>query len=160
MIPKMTAAAARLLVGKKLIMSLINNKTTILWKSFMPEQRTITGKVNNDLVSATIYPPGYFEHFNPQNEFEKWAAVEVGDPGNNIPGNMELFVVPGGLYAVFDYKGPAGDSAVYEYIFGTWLPASGYILDGRPHLEIMGAKYSNSSPASEEEIWVPVKIGY
>ncbi len=70
---------------------------------------------------------------------------------------MEVCNLPGGLYAVFFYKGLNTDLTIFNYIFTKWLPASEYILDDRPHFEIMGAKYKNNDPGSEEEIWVPIK---
>jgi AraC family transcriptional regulator len=63
------------------------------------------------------------------------------------------------MYAVFIHKGPASKGPeTYNYIFGTWLPGSDYILDSRPHFALMGEKYKNDDPASEEEIWIPVKL--
>ena len=103
-----------------------------------------------------IYTPTYFADFKPTNEFEKWASVEVTD-FNNVPGDMETFILAGGLYAVFDYKGSSNDPSIFQYIFGTWLPGSGYALDGRPHFEVLGEKYKNNDPTSEEEIWIPIK---
>ena len=38
------------------------------------------------------------------------------------------------------------------------MPASEYILDKRPHFEILGEKYKNDDPASEEEVWIPVRL--
>jgi AraC family transcriptional regulator len=35
---------------------------------------------------------------------------------------------------------------------------SAYDLDNRPHFEILGEKYKNESPDSEEELWIPVKL--
>ena len=70
---------------------------------------------------------------------------------------MEAFILTGGLYAVFDYKGLNTDHSIYQYIFGTWLPNSDYVLDNRPHFEILGDKYKNNDPTSEEEIWIPIK---
>lgn len=46
---------------------------------------------------------------------------------------------------------PAGYFATY--IFATWLPSSAYVLDNRPHFEVLGAKYKSNDPGSEEEIW-------
>lgn len=40
----------------------------------------------------------------------------------------------------------------------TWLPASDYNLDNRPHFEVLGEKYKNNDPTSEEEIWIPIKL--
>jgi AraC family transcriptional regulator len=63
----------------------------------------------------------------------------------------------GGLYAVFNYKGLNTDNRIFIHIFTEWLPSSGYVLDERPHFEILGEKYKNNDPESEEEIWIPVK---
>ena len=69
---------------------------------------------------------------------------------------MQSFTIPGGLYAVFQHKGmDAG--ATYQYIMNQWLPHSGYAIDHRPHFQVMGAKYKNGSPDSEEDFYVPIK---
>lgn len=103
-----------------------------------------------------IYTSTYFENFNPNTEFEKWALIEVSD-FENIPNEMEAFTLVGGLYAVFPFKGLNTDTKIFEYIYGTWLPSSNYTLDNRPHFEILGEKYKNNDVNSEEEIWVPVR---
>ena len=144
------------LAGKNLMMSLADNKTVELWKTFMPRRKEITSRLTEDLISMQVYPAMYFENFHPANEFEKWAAVEVGD-FNNIPGDMETFLLPGGLYVVFDYKGSSTDNSIFQYIYGTWIPGSNYVLDDRPHFEILGGKYKTADPDSEEEIWIPIK---
>ena len=74
----------------------------------------------------------YFENFNTNNEFEKWAAVEVTD-FDTVPEEMETMILPIGLYAVFLYNGSSTDVTVFNYIFETWLPKSEYSLDDRPH---------------------------
>jgi AraC family transcriptional regulator len=71
---------------------------------------------------------------------------------------MEPFTLKGGLYAVFLYKGAASaGSATFQYILGTWIPGSEYDLDDRPHFEILGEKYKNEDPSSEEELWIPIR---
>lgn len=67
------------------------------------------------------------------------------------------FVLPGGLYTIFDYKGLNTDTRIFICIFKEWLPNSNYVLDGRPHFEILGKKYKNNDPESEEKIWIPIK---
>jgi AraC family transcriptional regulator len=103
-----------------------------------------------------IYKPNHFTDFKPTNEFERWAAVEVAN-FDYIPAEMETFILHGGLYAVFDYKGLNTDKSIFQYIFETWLPTSDYDLDNRPHFEVLGDKYKNNDPKSEEEIWIPIK---
>jgi AraC family transcriptional regulator len=71
---------------------------------------------------------------------------------------MELFTLKGGLYAVFDYKGPSDDKSIFQYIYSTWVPKSKYKLDNRPHFEVLGEKYKNNDPESEEEIWIPIQL--
>jgi AraC family transcriptional regulator len=154
--PRIEISNEKKLVGNQLTMSFDDYKVGELWKLFMPGRRKITNNLTNDLISMTVYKPAHFASFKTTNEFAKWATVEVSN-FDNVPGEMETFILPGGLYAVFDYKGLNTDHSIYEYIFGTWLPGSGYALDDRPHFEILGDKYKNNDPASEEEIWIPIK---
>jgi AraC family transcriptional regulator len=147
---------AKKLVGYKVRMSLANNKTALAWSIFMPRKNEIQHQAGSNLFSLQVYDPLYFDDFSPANEFDKWAAVEVSRY-ENIPEGMESFDLPGGLYAVFDYKGLSTDTAIFNYIFTSWLPASRFHLDDRPHFEILGDKYKNGLPDSEEEIWIPIR---
>jgi AraC family transcriptional regulator len=138
-------------------MSLSDNKTFELWRSFMPRRKEIANSIGTELYSVEAYGPAFFNSFKPEREFDKWASVEVTD-FNKVPDDMETLILTGGLYAVFLYKGPASAAfKLYQYILGTWLPASKFSLDNRPHFAIMGAKYKSEDPSSEEEIWIPIK---
>ena len=71
---------------------------------------------------------------------------------------MEIIIILEGLYAVFQYKGKGSEAAsAYQYILGSWMPNSDYILDNRPHFALMGEKYKNEDPDSEEELWFPIR---
>lgn len=137
-------------------MSLANNKTGELWQSFMHKKKDIANKLNNEVISLQVYSSTHFSNFKPTNEFEKWATVEVLD-FENLQSEMEEFTLSGGLYAVFDYIGSSSDSSIFQYIYGSWLPNSEYDLDNRPHFEVLGEKFKNNDPTSEEEIWIPIK---
>jgi AraC family transcriptional regulator len=127
-----------------------------LWSGFMPRRKEITNNINNDLISLVVYKPSHFIDFQPTNEFERWATVEVAD-FINVPADLETYILSGGLYAVFDYKGmSSGASAFFQYIFSEWLPNSDYRLADRAHFEVLGEKYKNNDPSSEEEIWIPI----
>lgn len=154
--PRIEISKDKKLVGKRLTMSFDDYKVGELWKSFMHRRMEIINNLTNDLISMTVYKPTHFEDFKTTNEFNKWATVEVSSL-NNIPKEMETYILPSGLYAVFDYKGVNTNHSIYQYIFGTWIPSSEYILDNRPHFEILGDKYKNNDPTSEEEIWIPIK---
>ncbi len=153
--PRIEILSAKKLVGKRLKMSLADNKTFELWRSFMPRRKEIKNNLTTDLFSMQAYEnTAYFQSFNLNAIFEKWAAVEVSD-FEHIPEGMESYILAGGKYAVFQQKGHSTD--VFQYIFGTWLPNSDYELDNREHFELLGEKYKNNDPNSEEEIWIPIK---
>ncbi len=155
--PRFETRAATTLIGMRMEMSFADNQTGALWRQFMPRRDEIQNPAGTELYSAEVYPEGYFAAFNPQATFEKWAAVAVSQ-GQEPPTGMETLTVPGGLYAVFLHRGPASAGPqTYQYIYGTWLPASDYTLDERPHLAVMGEKYKNEDPTSEEDLWTPVK---
>lgn len=124
----------------------------------MPRRKEISRIIGTELYSLEIYDPGYFEDINPAAGFEKWAAVEVADY-EALPDGLETLLLPGGLYAVFLYRGPASAGPkTYRYIYNEWLPKSNYRLDHRPHFAVMGEKYKHEDPGSEEEIWIPVRM--
>jgi AraC family transcriptional regulator len=155
--PGIKTLPGKKLVGKRMSMSFADNKTGELWRSFMPRRKEIQNNIGTELYSLQIYAPLFFENFNPDAAFEKWAAIEVAG-FDVIPNDMETFTLPGGLYAVFLYKGAASAAAnLFQYILGDWLPNSEYTLDNRPQFEILGEKYKNNDPDSEEEIWIPIK---
>jgi len=155
--PRFEILERKLLVGKRIQTSFTENRTTELWKSFMPSRKEISNPVSPSLYSVENYDAGFFEQFDPSRKFEKWAAMEVVDD-SHIPDGMEYLELPRGLYAVFIHKGPASTgSTTYEFIFREWLPGSDYIPDHRPHFALMDERYKHEDPSSEEEIWIPVR---
>ena len=155
--PRIEMLSEKKFVGKRIKMSFSDNKTHELWRSFMPGRRQINNIIGMELYSIEVYEQLYFDNFNPKREFDKWAAVEVMN-FDRVPDEMETLNSPRGLYAVFQYKGAASKGAeTYQYIYGTWLPESDFLLDNRPHFAVMGEKYKNEDPDSEEEIWIPIK---
>jgi AraC family transcriptional regulator len=157
MTPRVETTNEKKLVGKKLLMSYANYRIGELWSGFMPRRKEITNSLSNDLISLVVYQPNHFDNFNPTNEFYRWATVEVAD-FVDVPDEMERYVLSSGLYAVFHYIGSStGISIYYQNIFNVWLPSSEYHLDDRPHFEILGEKYKNNDPLSEEDIWIPIK---
>ena len=156
--PRIETLPKKKLVGKSMRMSLANNKTAELWRSFMPQKKAIKNTVSSDLYSMQVYDKSLdFKDFNPQTEFTKCAMIETSQ-FEDIPENMETRILIGGLYAVFVHKGMAKDfPKTSQYIFGQWLPNSDYELDEREHFELLGAKYNPTDENSEEEVWIPIK---
>lgn len=147
------------LIGNSVETSLSEQKTVALWKQFKPRVSEIKNRIDENFYSVQFYPAGIsMQEFTPITEFTKWAAVAV-DNHDHVPSNMETTLIPGGLYAQFIHKGKAADFfRTSQYIFGTWLPQSGYQLDHRPHFEVMSPDYTGpNDPNTEELVYVPIK---
>lgn len=157
MFSRITQLSEKKLIGLNQKMSLAENKTHELWRSFMPRRSELKNRVSAELISLQVYPEDFnFEQFNFFATFDKWALAEVNS-FEFVPEGMKTFTLTEGMYAVFLHKGPASEAEkTFRYIFESWLPASGYALDQRPHFEILGEKYKNNDPSSEEEVWIPI----
>lgn len=155
--PTITAAAPYRLVGLRIQTSLAENRAFELWRQFRPRITEISNRKGADFFDVKRYGPEMTNgQFTPATVFEKWAAVEV-EAHADIPEGMQPLDLPGGLYAVFIHHGPASAFVrTYQYIFGVWLPASGFRLDDRPHFDVMGPGYRPDDPEATEEIWIPV----
>lgn len=149
----------RFYIGKKITTSFSENKAYNLWHSFMPHRNQIHQVKNGNFFSIEVYPAEMsFATYDAITKFDKWAAVEVTG-FDNVPQGLENLTIPAGLYAVFVHK---GNSDMFyntaRYIFDTWLPQSQYILDTRPHFEVMPADYDRNAINTVEEAWVPVRM--
>ncbi len=159
MTPVLKNISEKKFIGQRISMSIANNKTRELWRNFMPRRNEINYKVSTDFFSLQKYPSNFnFTNFNVNAEFEKWALIEV-DNFDEVPQGVETFILEGGIYAAFIYKGNANNAAeFFKNIFTKWIPELGYEIDSRPHFEILGDKYKRDSDDSEEEIWIPIKL--
>lgn len=156
--PKIETISEIKLIGMSSRMSLSNNKTPELWGRFMPRKKEIENNIGVELYAMQVYLSYYFKDFTPETIFEQWASVAVTD-FDAVPIGMETYVVPTGLYAVFIHKGlPSDFPTTMEYIVKKWFPKSKYTWDNRPHFQVMGEKYKNNDLASEEEVWVAIKL--
>lgn len=76
----------------------------------------------------------------PEADLQSFAAFEVA-PGLTTPDGLEPRDIPAGPQAVLTYRGPYMNlPSAYEYLFGTWLPASGREPADAPSYE----KYLNT----------------
>ncbi|MGL1887136.1 MAG: GyrI-like domain-containing protein [Reichenbachiella sp.] len=157
--PRIENIKTKKFVGVSMNMSLEDNQTFKLWSSFMPQVKEITNRVTQDLVSLQVYEDGsHFKQLDPKALFTKWSLAEVAD-FSNIPEGLTKFELESGLYGVFTHHGKAElFPKTMGFILGMWLPHSKYSLDHRPHFELLGSKYKNDDPDSEEEIWIPLKL--
>lgn len=134
------------------------NRTFELWNNFMKRRTELGVKEGDHLYSIQQFESGLsMATFTPTTLFEKWAAAKH-DADKTLPEGFDNITLHG-LYAVFLHKGTVTDfGKTLNYIYGTWMPASGYTTDEREHFTVMGEKYRNNDNASEEEVWVPIKL--
>ncbi|MFD2823920.1 GyrI-like domain-containing protein [Lacinutrix iliipiscaria] len=155
--PRIELIPQKQLVGHVIEMSLVNNKTHELFSGFMPLSKQIENTVSTDIFEVMVYDHSYFKNFNPNHSFIKWAALEVSTTETHLE-NMQTLNLNEGLYAIFNYKGLAnGFGSFMNTILTEWLPESNYELDHRPHFNVLGAKYKNNHPDSEEDVYIPIK---
>lgn len=156
--PTITNIAAKILAGHRVRMSQVNNRSRELWQSFRPLAPSVRNRIGSDFFSVQVYDsPEYFAAYSPAREFDRWAAVEISSVADLTPA-MEILSLNAGLYAVFEYRGTPAEFAPFaQQIFAEWLPASGYMLDDRPHFEVLSPAYRADDPNAEETIYIPVK---
>ena len=155
MIPNIKTFPTTKFIGVNLNFTYADYRAFELWSSFMPRRKEIQNTLGTDLYNIQINPEGFT--FGPNEFFVKWAAVAVST-FDFVPDCMEKIEILDGLYAVFNYKGDQTSApAFFNSIYTEWLPNSEFDLDSRPQFEILGEKYKNGYPDSEEEIWIPIK---
>ena len=94
--PRITKINTKLLIGKRLRMSVANDRTVELWQLFMPQRSEIHQVANNFLYSVQVFDSeNYFSQFLPEAEFDKWAAVKVSD-FTDISADMKTLEIPEG----------------------------------------------------------------
>ena len=131
--------------------------TKALWQKFMKVYIAANGSIRHDLFSIQLFDKAIdYNNINANTTFVKWAAAE-SSRFKNRPNSMGTIVIPQGKYAVFNHFGPA--STFYktiDFIHKEWLPNSKFVIDARPHFEVLGKKYKPNNSDSEETIWIPV----
>lgn len=66
----------------------------------------------------------------------RYDACVALPPGYAPPADMLTMTIPGGLYAVYDFRGGVPEIAqAWTALFAEWLPASGWGVDARPCFE-------------------------
>ncbi|MCA1010595.1 GyrI-like domain-containing protein [Halobacillus halophilus] len=157
--PAIILVEEKKLIGKSMRMSLEEDFSQKLWKSFMPHRHSIPDRVDDLLYNVKVFDQPFDpEQFNASTTFVKWAAVEVSQHEDEEAADMETYLFRGGLYAMFFHHGPAsGFNRTLQYIFEEWLPSSSYELDDREHFERLTEDYHPNDPEAVEEVWVPIR---
>ena len=148
------------LVGVAHETSLSAAETPALWRRFGPRIREIDERADDWRYSLRQYPAELsLNHLTPETRYREWAAVAVNS-GAQLPAGLETLRLTGGLYVRCLHRGLPGEIGdTVNYLFGQWLPTSGYDVDnGRPHFERMAPNYRPDDPEAQEEMYVPLQV--
>lgn len=88
------------------------------------------------------------------NQSDNWRYYIAVASSQPIENNLEEYIVPSSLWAIFSGKGSAQSLQELEKrIVTEWLPTSGYEYGNAPDIEV----YLNADPENAQyEVWIPV----
>ncbi len=93
--------------------------------------------------------------------FTYMAAFETNSI-STVPKGMKSLTIDTAEYAVFTFtindRSPIGDqfSAVYQGIWGNWLPNSNYNYAETPDFELYDHRFDGTTDTGEVDIWIPI----
>ncbi len=148
------------LIGMKIATSINNSRSAELWSKFTCRINEIENRVDQNKFYEFRIPDEDFDlnNFTEDTDFYEFAGTEV-ENFDNIPDGMLSQTIPGGNYIVFTHKGKTSDLfKIYEYIWGTWLPNSGYNVEIGYDFELYDERFTGPmNKESEIDIYIPIK---
>ncbi len=123
-----------------------------LWTEFALRKAEIEYALNPcKLLGLCEYMP----ELTDESQFCYVAGIEVSSL-NNIPRGMFSKNIPRSKYAVFTHKGPLSRlKTAYDYIYGAWLPYSGYEVAELDTIEAYDI--ASGSHDLNFQIYIPIK---
>lgn len=113
----------------------------------------LPGQIGSETYGITCHYDGTDMEYMAGVRVENFDSLPAGMPAGRV-------AVPAAEYAVFTHRGPNEGIPTTWMAIMNWLNTNGRYRDGEsPPLEIYGPKYNPQNPASEFDIWVPVKHG-
>lgn len=140
------------LIGMKETVKPGSERIKNLWDSFTSKKSEIKNILTQDTVLGICE---YMPNITDESEFSYFAGIEVKD-FSDIPKGMLIKIIPNSKYAVFTHKGSLSKlKDTYNFIYGVWLPQSGYELAELDTIELYDSR-SNAAD-SEFDIHIPLK---
>jgi predicted transcriptional regulator YdeE/DNA-binding transcriptional MerR regulator len=128
-----------------------NQEISAMWQhAFTPRMAEIKS-VSRSTYGVCITPAGL-----PEGEFQYIAGMQVASEAD-VPEGMVITKVPAGEYAVFEHHGALEKlGQTYEYIYQSWLPASGYKVATPLDYELYDDKFNDFQEDSILYLYVPI----
>jgi AraC family transcriptional regulator len=148
--PKIVAKEAFTVAGLVYRGTVDGEKLAALWRQFGERMHELQNVIRPNVCYGVM--ANYDES---TGEFDYIAASQVAGVDGQPPGFTWL-TLPAADWAVFTTT-MAGMPQTYPYIYGTWLPASGYQHGPAPEFELYdGEHFDPENPSSALEIYIPV----
>jgi AraC family transcriptional regulator len=155
--PHIIATSSLELVGIAQEMSLLSMPIAELWKTFRSHEAVRKQFIPLFYSVQLHHAPLDVQHFAPAALFTKWACASR-DFFETMPTEFLSLHIPAGLYAQFEVTAPpTAAKEVFEFIYGEWLPTSGYQLAHRHQLEVIPHDYMQQGDRAQETIWIPIE---
>lgn len=126
-----------------------------LWSTFAPRMGEIAARIEGTTYGV-CFPAALDE-----DNFDYMAAVPA-ENFDDVPEGMVARTIPPHRFAVFTHK--TGDDTLHndlqksvQYIWGTWLPNSGYEHARVPDFELYDARMDPMTGKGEFDLYIPVK---
>ena len=163
--PRIVHKASFMVVGTEITTTLKSNwenrDIAKLWTRFHPRMDEIPNRINPSIaygicgnISEEAPPTA---DMTDDTEYTELVCVEVSAL-DRIPVGMVSRSVPERTYAVFTHKGKLFPNLqqTYDYIYGTWVPRSGYEPDGAGDFELYDERWDPTTGEGEIDIYVPI----
>lgn len=126
-----------------------------LWQKFLPRLHEISNRKDYALGICMSKHPSVEKVEG--DKFVYFASVPVFSL-ETVPEGMVACEIPAATYAKFTHKGPIADiKHTVEYIWGTWIPESGYELQDAVDFELYDDRFDPVTESGEVDIFVPIK---
>ncbi|HXG77804.1 MAG TPA: SRPBCC domain-containing protein [Methyloceanibacter sp.] len=119
------------------------------WRRFGPLIGEIPNRIGQDLFGVVSIDDRGFNYM---------TGARVSD-FSKLPPRFARIGVPARRYAVFIHRGPVSTvTETFDAIWHSWLPNSGFELDGAPEItEVYGKTFDAKTGLGSFEIWVAIK---
>lgn len=124
-----------------------------LWSAFRPYKEKIENRISDESF-------GLYESYEEVGDEVKFIYVCTAPVSNfdDVPEGMITRELPEQMYAKFVHRGSIGNlDQTLKYIWGCWLPKSGYDYVEKPDFELYPSGYNVADPKSEMSLHIPVK---
>jgi AraC family transcriptional regulator len=152
--PRIVHHAPFTVVGLQIITRPMSPEIPALWPRFFQRIHEITDILEGHASYGVMQMvPG-----EPAGRMRYLAAVSVAEGTAAAPDGMVAERIAGGPCAVFEFPFSELHTA-FDYMFGTWMPKSGFRQADAPLYERYGETFDPSDPSSRMEVHIPLRPG-